>query len=88
MAEVRPFQGVRYNQNLIKDLSRVLCAPSDTLSPERRRQLYQCDKHNFVRLDAACLWPTCLEPLDDRCEPIKWKKARATVEDWLSGRIL
>jgi len=88
VAEVRPFQGVRYDQNSVKDLPRVLCSPSDTLSPQKRSQLYRRDKHNFVRLDAACLWPTCLEPVDNSYEPTKWQKARVTMEDWLSRGIL
>lgn len=31
--------GVRYNQRLIKDLSRMVCAPSDIITPKLQREL-------------------------------------------------
>ena len=82
MAEVHPFRGVRYNQRLVKDLSRVICAPSDNITPKLQRELYRRSKLNFARLDAS------LGSADDKSEDSKWQRAAATMEDWLDRGIL
>ena len=82
MAEVRPFRGVRYNQRRVKDLSAVICSPSDELTAELQRKLYRRSEFNFVRLDA------CLESAEDKDEDAKWQRAAATLEDWLDRGIL
>ncbi len=81
MAEIRPFRGVCYNQRLVKDLSRVICAPSDIITPKLQRELYRRSEYNFVRLDAAVLQP-------EEDEDSKWQRAFATMEDWLDKGIL
>jgi len=82
MADICPFRGVRYNQRLVNDLSRVLCSPSDIITPKLQRELYRRSEYNFVRLDAG------LESAGDKCEDSKWQRAAATMEDWLYKGIL
>lgn len=82
MAYIRPFRGVCYNQRLVKDLSRVICSPSDIITPKLQRELYHRSEYNFVRLDA------CLESADDKSEDSKWQRAAATLENWLEKGIL
>ena len=82
MAEIRPFRGVRYNQRLVKDLSKVICASSDIITPKIQRELYRRSECNFVRLDAT------LGAADDKCEDSRWQRAAATMEDWLNKGIL
>ncbi|MFQ6122115.1 MAG: DUF1015 domain-containing protein [Dehalococcoidales bacterium] len=82
MADIYPFRGVRYNQQLVENFPRVICAPSDNLTPELRRELYHQSEYNFVRLDAP------LESADDKCEDSKWKRAAATLSNWLDKGIL
>lgn len=82
MADILPFRGVRYNQQLFKDLSRVVCSPSDIITPKLQRELYRRSVYNFVRLDA------CLESANDKYEDSKWQRAAATMEDWLDKGIL
>ncbi len=82
MAEVHPFRGVRYNQRLVKDLSRVICAPSDNITPKLQRELYRRSKLNFARLDVA------LGSADGKSKDSKWQRAAAAMEDWLDKGIL
>ena len=50
MAIVRPFRAIRYNQNKIGGLSRVVAPPYDVISPEEREKLYGGSPYNMVRL--------------------------------------
>lgn len=82
MAEVCPFRGVRYNPNIIKDHSKVICAPSDILTLKKQKELYNLSPYNFVRLDA------CVADENDKHEDIKWQRAYETMQDWLNKDIL
>lgn len=82
LVDIRPFRGVRYNQQIFKDLSEVVCAPSDIITPDVQRKLYRRSKYNFVRLDAP------LGSDFDKCEDIRWQRAAATLEKWLDKGIL
>ena len=53
MARIAPFRGVFYNQNKIKDLSKVIAPPYDVISREDQEKLYRKSPHNFVRLDLS-----------------------------------
>ncbi len=35
MADVQPFNGIRYSSRLGEDLGQLLCPPYDVISPER-----------------------------------------------------
>ena len=37
MAEIAPFRGLRYNQQMIPDLAQVVIPPYDVISPKSRR---------------------------------------------------
>ena len=82
MVEFRPFRGVRYNRQLMKDLSKLICSPSDIITPELQRELYRRSEYNFVRLDAS------LGSVDDTCRTSRWQRARVAMEDWLSKGAL
>jgi uncharacterized protein (DUF1015 family) len=51
MADVRPFRALRYNPAL--DLSRAVCPPFDTISPEEQDDLYDRSGYNAVRIELA-----------------------------------
>jgi uncharacterized protein (DUF1015 family) len=51
MAEIHPFQGVRYNPQIIHDLSKVICPPYDIISPLQQEALYQRSEYNFIRIE-------------------------------------
>ena len=51
MAEIRPFRGVRYNEQLVNDLASVVCPPYDIITPQMAQELYHRSEYNFVRLE-------------------------------------
>ena len=51
MAELRPFKGIRYNQEISGDLSKNICPPFDSISPSLQKNLYEISNFNTVRLE-------------------------------------
>ena len=50
MPTVKPFIAVRYNQDKVRDISRVIAPPYDVISKSLQDELYKKDPHNVVRL--------------------------------------
>ncbi len=50
MATVRPFRGVRYNPNKIRDLSQVVCQPYDRVRYGLQEKYYDLHPYNMVRI--------------------------------------
>ena len=82
MADIRPFQGVYYNQSLVKDLAAVLCPPYDIITPQMQQDLYQRSDGNFVRIEFGRELP------QDRDTENKYTRSAATLEKWLQQDIL
>ncbi len=82
MAEIRPFQGVHYNQELIKDLATVICPPYDIISPQTQQELYRRSQYNFIRIEH------CRELPQDTAKDNKYTRAAATLDQWLKQGIL
>lgn len=81
MAEIHPFQGVRYNQQLIKDLSTVICPPYDIISPQQQEQLYKCSTYNFVRIEYNRELP------QDNGNDNRYSRAAAYLSKWLNEKV-
>ena len=82
MAEIRPFRGVRYNQALIEDLSRVVCPPYDIITPQMQQELYHRSEYNFVRLEFNRGLP------QDTATDNKYARSAAALQQWLKQGIL
>ncbi len=82
MAEVRPFQGVRYNQQLVTDLSSVICPPYDIITPQVEPELYHQSEYNFVRLEHGRQLP------QDTIVDNRYTRSAATLEEWLKLGVL
>jgi uncharacterized protein (DUF1015 family) len=50
MASIAPFRGLRYNPELVGDLSVVMAPPYDVISPEGQQAFHARHKHNVIRL--------------------------------------
>jgi len=55
MVEVRPFQGIRYNQEIVKDLAQVVCPPYDIITPQQQKHYYERRDYNVIRLEYPLL---------------------------------
>ncbi len=50
MAEIKPFRGIIYNQEKIKDLAKVTAPPYDVISPLEQQLYYKSHPYNVIRL--------------------------------------
>jgi len=82
LAEIQPFQGVYYNQSLVKDLAKVICPPYDIITPQMQQELYQRNECNFVRLEYGRTLP------QDKDEDNRYTRSAATLGKWLEQGVL
>ena len=82
MAEIRPFRGVRYNQELARELADIICPPYDVIDPRLQQELYHRSPYNFVRIEAG------RELAQDTNTDNKYTRSAATLEQWLAEGVL
>ena len=82
MAEVCPFRGLRYNSDIVGNLSDIIAPPFDTISPELQESLYSRSPHNVVRLEAGKRLPT------DTSSDNRYTRTASLLMEWLSGDVL
>ena len=82
MADIYPFPGIRYNQEIVGDLVSVICPPYDVISPEQQRAYYEKSDYNVVRLEHGMELP------EDTKTDNKHSRANTTFNQWLKDRIL
>ncbi|MEC7838099.1 MAG: DUF1015 domain-containing protein [Chloroflexota bacterium] len=51
MAQLRPFKGIRYNQEISGDLTTNVCPPFDSIPKSLQEKLYEISDYNTVRLE-------------------------------------
>ncbi|MGC8740551.1 MAG: DUF1015 domain-containing protein [Candidatus Sumerlaeaceae bacterium] len=81
MADILPFRGTRYNNQLIPDLSLVISPPYDVISKEMQDALYQRHPNNVVRLILT-------KDEDDDNFSDKYTRAANYLRTWRSEGIL
>jgi uncharacterized protein (DUF1015 family) len=79
--EIRAFRALRYNPEVVPDLSRVIAPPYDVISPARREELAARDPRNVVAIDL---------PVDaGSADPDeKYRQAARTFVGWRSDGTL
>ena len=82
MAEIAPFRGLRYNQEMVPDLAQVLIPPYDIISPEEQRAFHERSPYNFIRLELGLPAP------EDSSEDNPHTRAAAWIGQWKHQRIL
>ena len=82
MADVQPFNGIRYSSRLGEDLGQLLCPPYDVISPERQATLHERSPYNAVRLELGMDTPA------DSAESNRYTRASSLLEEWLSNGAL
>ena len=74
MAEIHSFRGVRYNQELAKDLADIICPPYYVITPQLQQELYRRSPYNFVRIESG------RELAQDTATDSKYTRSAATLE--------
>ena len=82
MAEVLPFQGLRYNSDKIKNISDVVTPPYDVISDKDRDAFYRRHPNSIIRLDKGRPATT-----DTGADNI-YTRAAAYLADWRKNRVL
>ncbi len=82
MADVRPFRGLRYNPEVIEDLSSVITPPYDVISPDQQNGYYQKTPYNFIRIEFGKEYP------EDTQQHNKYTRAADTLTEWMQGGVL
>ena len=82
MAEISPFQGIRYNQKKVNDVAKVICPPYDIISPEDQERYYQRSEYNVVRLEHGKTYP------DDNETNNRYVRSRDVFNQWLKDDVL
>jgi len=82
LAEIAPFRGIRYDQSVVGDLSKVTCPPYDVISPKDRVYYHQLHPFNFVRLVLG------EEFESDNEHNNRFTRARGYLARWLEQGIL
>ncbi len=78
MAEIRPFSAIIYNQEKIKNLSKVVCPPYDIISPEAQARYCDLSPYNFIHILLG----------KDVPGEDKYQRAASCFKDWLKNKIL
>jgi uncharacterized protein (DUF1015 family) len=81
MAEIRPFRGVRYNQEK-NDPARVICPPYDVINTQQQDELYRRSEYNFIRIEYNREQP------GDTAQENRYSRASAYLAGWLEQGIL
>jgi len=82
MINIKPFRGVMYNRDKIKDLTRVLAPPYDVISQQEQKEYYRRSRWNIVRIILGKDYPR------DNARSNKYIRARNFLSSWLKKRIL
>ncbi len=82
MPEIKAFRAWRYNPTKIKTASQVVAPPYDVISPHQQEKLYRASPYNVIRLELGK--KTEKDNEIDNC----YTRARTTLEDWKSKKIL
>ena len=80
MASVLPFQGYRYNKELVGNLNLIVTQPYDKISPKMQQNYYRRSRYNVARIT---------KNLEKNGNPdTDYPDAGATFERWLEKRVL
>jgi uncharacterized protein (DUF1015 family) len=82
MPDVRPFCGLRYNLQLVRDASSVITPPYDVITNEERLSYYRRGPHNIIRVESGEDRP------GDSPDNNRYTRAAATLEAWLRESVL
>lgn len=78
MTEIKPFKALVYNQEIIKELSRVVCPPYDVISEARQNYYHELSPYNFIHILFG----------KDVPDEDKYRRAAELFQKWQKEKIL
>ena len=82
MAEIKPFKGILYNSEEVKDLTLVTAPPYDVISPDEQERYYHKSTYNIIRLILGKELPGNSDTEN------KYARAARFFREWLAKGIL
>ncbi len=82
MERILPFRGLRYNKNIVGNLSAVLAPPYDVISEETQKALLTGHPFNIIRLEYGLLIDTDTD-VDNR-----YTRSKETLTEWIYSGVL
>jgi len=82
MAQIRPFRGIRFNPDIVKDLGAAITPPYDTIDPDEQERLHQKNPYNIVRIEYG------KSHLNDDETDNRYTRASAVLRQWLEKDII
>lgn len=77
MPNIHPFQGWRYNPEVVEDAGTVIAPPYDVISPREQDTLYQSSPYNFVRLI-----------LNSAPGESRYSESARVLREWIKQRVV
>ena len=75
MAEIRPFNGIRYSKG---NITNIICPPYDVISPEEKKKLQKLSAHNIINIELS----------DPKGKKNKYQNAADIFNVWLKSGVL
>lgn len=82
MLELHPFRGIIYNQDRIRDFSKVLTPPYDVISSWEQDFYYRAHPHNVIRIILG------KDEVGDTAAQDKYTRAAVFFRQWLAEGVL
>ena len=82
MPKIRPFRALRYNRDVVKDISKVVAPPYDIIPPKLQDELYRKHPNNVIRLILGKVKKT------DDAKDNRYTRAMKFLDEWLRAGIL
>lgn len=82
MERILPFKGLKYNKNIVGNLSAVLAPPYDVISEETQKALLTGHPFNVIRLEYGQLIDTDTD-IDNR-----YTRSKETLTEWIYSGVL
>jgi len=81
LAKIAPFKGIRYNQSVTGELSKVTSPPYDIISPQDQVYYHKLHPNNYVRLVLG-------EDFESDCETSnRFTRAKGYLDQWLADGV-
>ncbi|MDI6784195.1 MAG: DUF1015 domain-containing protein [bacterium] len=82
MAKIIPFQGYKYNPDVVRNMQELVTPPFDLISSNEQEQLYQASPYNMIRLNLGKQFQQDIET-DNR-----YTRSAKTLQEWIQAKVL
>ncbi|MEI6862775.1 MAG: DUF1015 domain-containing protein [Candidatus Omnitrophota bacterium] len=82
MPKIRPFRALRYNRDVVKNISKVVAPPYDIIPPKLQNELYGKHPNNIIRLILGKIKKA------DNAKDNRYNRAAKLLDGWVEKGIL